>query len=45
MIKEKDILIRVGSDLKQKIQIKAKTLGLSTSSYIRTILIKGVENG
>ena len=40
MIKEKDILIRVDSELKEKVQQKAKSLGLSLSSYIRLILIK-----
>ena len=45
MIKEKDILIRVDSELKEKLQQKAKSLGLSLSSYIRTLLIKEVNNG
>jgi len=40
MIKEKDILIRVTVELKEKLKEKAKSLGLSLSSYIRTILIK-----
>lgn len=44
MIKEKDILIRVDLELKQKIQQKAKNLGLSVSSFIRTLLIKEVSN-
>lgn len=45
MIKEKDILIRIDQELKKKVQEKAKSLGLSVSSYIRTILIKEVGNG
>lgn len=43
MIKEKDILIRVDVELKQKIQQKARLLGLSTSAYIRMIIKKEVE--
>jgi antitoxin component of RelBE/YafQ-DinJ toxin-antitoxin module len=45
MIKEKDILIRIDQELKKKAQEKAKSLGLSVSSYIRTLLIKEVGNG
>lgn len=44
MIKEKDILIRVDSELKQKLQQKAKSLGLSLSSYIRLILIRELKD-
>lgn len=44
MLKEKDILIRITPELKQKVQEKAKLLGLSVSSYIRTLLIKDVGN-
>jgi predicted DNA binding CopG/RHH family protein len=44
MIKEKDILIRVTVGLKEKLKEKAKSLGLSLSSYIRTILIKEVNH-
>lgn len=40
MIKEKDITIRVTFELKQKIQKKAETLGISVSSYIRMIILK-----
>lgn len=40
MIKEKDILIRIDLELKKKVQEKAKTLGLSTSAYIRMLLIE-----
>jgi hypothetical protein len=45
MIKEKDILIRITPELKTKVQEKAKSIGLSVSAYIRTLLIKEVGNG
>ena len=45
MIKEKDLTIRIEFELKQKIKEKAKQLGLSTSSYVRMIIKKEVENG
>lgn len=44
MIKEKDILIRVDSELKEKLQQKAQALGLSLSSYIRLTLIKKLKD-
>lgn len=44
MIKEKDILIRIDSTLKKKVQEKAKQLGLSVSSFIRMLIIKEVDN-
>lgn len=44
MIKEKDIVIRIDSDLKEKVKLKAKTIGLSTSAFIRMLLIKEVGN-
>lgn len=44
MIKEKDIIIRIDSELKEKVKLKAKSLGLSTSSYIRIVIKKVVEN-
>lgn len=44
MIKEKDIIIRIDSELKEKIKLKAQSLGLSTSSYIRMVIKKEVEN-
>jgi antitoxin component of RelBE/YafQ-DinJ toxin-antitoxin module len=44
MLKNRDILIRVDLTLKKKVQEKAKSLGLSTSSYIRTLLTKEVNN-
>lgn len=45
MVKEKDILIRVDSELKEELQQKAKSLGLSLSSYIRLTLIKELKDG
>lgn len=42
MIKEKDILIRVDQELKEKSTKKAKTLGLSLSSYVRMLLIQNL---
>ena len=45
MIKDKDILIRIDEELKEKIKVKAKSVGLSVSSYIRMIVKKEVENG
>jgi len=45
MIKEKDIVIRVTKEFKEDLQKRAKLLGFSLSSYIRSILIKEVNNG
>jgi len=45
MKKDKDILIRVTQEFKEKLQVKAAILGLSLSSYIRSVLIKEVNNG
>lgn len=44
MIKEKDILIRIDLELKKKVQESAKKLGLSTSAFIRMILIEKLTN-
>lgn len=44
MIKEKDILIRVNSELKKQVQERAKDIGLSVSSYIRILLIKDLND-
>lgn len=44
MIKEKDILIRIDIELKEKVKKAAKKLGLSTSAFIRMTLIKEVGN-
>ena len=43
MIKEKDILIRINQELKKKVKDKAKSLGLSVSSYVRLLLIKELK--
>lgn len=43
MIKSKDILIRVDEVLKDKASKKAKSLGLSLSSWIRTLIIKELK--
>lgn len=43
MIKEKDILIRIDQDLKKKVQESAKKIGLSTSAFIRMLIIKEVD--
>lgn len=45
MIKEKDILIRINSELKKKLQEKATKIGLSLSAYIRVLIIKDLNNG
>lgn len=43
MLKEKDILIRIDKNLKTKVQEKAKKLGLSTSAFVRMLMIKEVD--
>jgi antitoxin component of RelBE/YafQ-DinJ toxin-antitoxin module len=45
MIKEKDILIRIDANLKKKVQEKAKSLGLSLSAYVRSLIIKELKDG
>lgn len=40
MIKSKDILIRIDEELKEKAKQKANSLGLSLSSWIRTLIMK-----
>ena len=40
MIKEKDIVFRISSDLKQKMDTEAKNNGLSLSAWIRFVLLK-----
>lgn len=44
MIKDKDILIRIDSELKVKLQVKAKLLGLSLSSYVRMLIVKDLNS-
>lgn len=43
MNKEKDIIIRVTSELKNDVELKAKSIGLSVSAYVRTIIIKDLH--
>lgn len=44
MIKSKDILIRIDEELKNKSKEKSKSLGLSLSSWIRTLIIKDLNS-
>ena len=43
MLKDSVVVVRVTDDLKEKISNKAEKLGLSSSSYIRTIILKDLE--
>lgn len=43
MKKEKDILIRVSSELKEKAIVLAKAEGLSVSAFIRQLLTKLIK--
>lgn len=43
MKKEKDILIRVSSELKEKVIVLAKAEGLSVSAFIRQLLTKLIK--
>ena len=43
MIKSKDILIRVDAELKEKAKEQSKKVGLSLSSWIRTLMIKELK--
>ena len=43
MIKEKDILIRVNSELKERLKLKATSLGLSVSGYVRMLITQNIE--
>lgn len=40
MIKSKDILIRIDEETKFLVKDKAKSIGLSVSSWIRTLIIR-----
>ena len=40
MIKEKDVIFRVDSELKEKMEKEAKNNSLSLSAWIRFILLK-----
>ena len=44
MIKDKDILIRIDKETKNKVKEKAESLGLSVSSWIRTLIIKDLKS-
>lgn len=44
MKKDKDIIIRLDSELKVSAKKKAKSKGLSLSSFVRMLIIKAVEN-
>jgi len=43
MIKDKDILIRVDEEIKKLSKQKAESLGLSLSSWVRTLIIKDLK--
>lgn len=43
MKKEKDILIRVESEVKREATTKAKSLGLSLSAYVRTLIVQDLK--
>jgi antitoxin component of RelBE/YafQ-DinJ toxin-antitoxin module len=43
MIKEKDILIRIDEETKNKAKQKAKSGGLSLSSWVRTLILKDLK--
>ena len=44
MIKDKDILIRIDKETKNKVKEKAESIGLSVSSWIRTLIIKNLNS-
>ena len=44
MIKDKDILIRIDKETKNSVKEKAKSIGLSVSSWIRTLIIKDLNS-
>lgn len=43
MVKNKDILIRINEEVKQKIKERASQQGLSVSSYIRMLVFKDLS--
>lgn len=45
MKKEKDILIRINSELKEKLKCKAASMGLSVSAYVRMLILKEILHG
>ena len=44
MIKDKDILIRIDKETKNKVKEKAESIGLSVSSWNRTLIIKDLKS-
>lgn len=44
MKKEAQVLVKMSPDLKEKLDQRAKALGMGTSTYVRTILIKEVKD-
>ena len=44
MIKDKGILIRIDKETKNKVKEKAESIGLSVSSWIRTLIIKDLKS-
>jgi antitoxin component of RelBE/YafQ-DinJ toxin-antitoxin module len=40
MKNEETILIRIQKDIKEKLNVKAKSLGLSLSAYLRFLIIQ-----
>jgi antitoxin component of RelBE/YafQ-DinJ toxin-antitoxin module len=43
MRKDKDILIRIDEKTKEDAKLKAKSIGLSLSSWIRTLIVKELK--
>ena len=43
MKKEKDILIRISLELKEKLKYKAASMGLSISAYVRMLILKEIS--
>jgi len=43
MIKDSVVVVRVSDELKERISSKAEKLGLSASSYIRTLILKDLD--
>lgn len=43
MLKDSVVVVRVSDELKEKISNKAEKLGLSASSYIRTLILKDLD--
>lgn len=42
MKKEKDVLIRIDLELKERLKKKAISMGLTVSSYVRMLIIKNI---